>query len=359
MMIFLKGLGFGSFARQTVYTLEKYRNLRDLNLIKRAMSDKKRPVVYVTRIVPQKGVDLLSEKCEVRQWKSSDPVPREEFLKQVAGVDAFFCLLTEKIDAEVLDAAGPNLKAIGSMAVGFDHVDLAECKKRNIPVGFTPNVLTDATAELTVSILLAASRRIVEGAHEVKSGGWGTWDPCWLLGQGLHNSTVGLIGTGRIGQAVMNRLVPFRPRRFLFSDKYESDACLTIGEYVEMDTLLTEADFVISCTNLTPETTRMFNKNTFAKMKSNAILVNSSRGPVVDMMDLYEALKSGQIRAAALDVTVPEPLPPSHPLLTLKNLVVVPHIGSATEEARTDMATLTARNILAVLEGKEMPAQLT
>jgi glyoxylate/hydroxypyruvate reductase len=160
------------------------------------------------------------------------------------------------------------------------------------------------------------------------------------------------------GQAVMNRLIPFRPERFIFSDQYPNDTCSKVGSYVDTDTLLNEADFVISCVNLTPETTGMFNKETFAKMKSNAILVNSSRGPVVDMMDLYEALKSGKIRAAGLDVTVPEPLPPSHPLLTLKNCVIVPHIGSATEEARSDMATLTARNILAVLEGKEMPAQL-
>ncbi|XP_078659447.1 glyoxylate reductase/hydroxypyruvate reductase-like [Branchiostoma floridae x Branchiostoma belcheri] len=329
-------------------------------ILVRSMSTSGRPNVYVTRKIPQKALDLLQGECNVSQWAADDPVPRVELLKGVKGVDGLYCLLTDKIDAEVLDAAGPGLKVVSTMSVGYDHVSLPELRKRKLPLGYTPDVLTDATAELTVALLLTTSRRLVEGVHEVKSGGWGTWIPLWMCGSGLSGSTVGIVGLGRIGAAVAERLKPFGVSRFLYHGRNpKPEAAGRVGaEHVGLDELLSESDFVIATCALTPETKEMFNKTVFSKMKSSAIFINTSRGGVVHQEDLYEALKSGTIKAAGLDVTTPEPLPTDHPLLTLDNCVVLPHIGSATVETRTEMAVLAARNLLAGLKGEKMPAQV-
>ncbi|CAH1776437.1 unnamed protein product, partial [Owenia fusiformis] len=327
--------------------------------IHHAMSSEAKPKIFITRRVPQKGVDLLKEKFDIFQWNRDDPIPREELLKQVAGKDALFCLLTEKIDDELLEIAGPQLKVVGTMSVGYDHVDIEACKKRNIPVGFTPNVLTDSVAELTVALLLATSRRLVEGVDAVKTGKWGTWGPMWLLGKDLKGSTVGICGFGRIGYAVAERLKPFKIGKLLYSDQVELPYAKDVGaEFASQEQLLKESDFVIACVALTPETKGMFNKDLFKTMKNNAVFVNTSRGGVVNHDDLYDALKSGEIWGAGLDVTVPEPLPTDSPLLSLNNCVVLPHIASATEDTRSDMSELTARNILAAMNGESMPAQV-
>ncbi|KAK6173153.1 hypothetical protein SNE40_016662 [Patella caerulea] len=318
-----------------------------------------KPSVYVTRRVPLPGKEILATECNVTQWDQDDPVPRDELLRQVKGKDGIFCLLTEKIDEELILAAGPQLKVVGTMSVGYDHVDLAACKKHNIKVGFTPGVLTNAVAELTVALLLTTSRRLKEAMAEVVNGGWGTWKPLWLCGQGLDGATVGIVGLGRIGLTVGKCLKPFAVQKFLYSDAFENPGAAEIdAQRVPLDELLANSDFVLACCALTPETREMFNKDVFKKMKKNAIFINTSRGGVVQQDDLYDALKSGEIGAAGLDVTVPEPLPTNSPLLTLNNCVILPHIASATDKSRSSMSELTARNILAALNGEKMPTQV-
>ncbi|XP_067839452.1 glyoxylate reductase/hydroxypyruvate reductase-like [Heptranchias perlo] len=319
--------------------------------------------VYVSRRIPQEGVQLLRDSgiCDIKQWDFDDPVPRSDLLKEVAGIHGLYCLLTEKIDKELLEAAGPNLKVISTMSVGFDHLSLEEIKKRGIRVGYTPDVLTNATAELTVALLLATTRRLMEAVAEAKNGGWGTWKPLWLCGYGLNDSTVGIVGLGRIGLAVAQRLKPFGVKKFLYTDfepKPEVAAQIQ-AEYVPLDKLAEQSDFVTVHCALTPETNGLCNKELFSKMKKTAVFINTSRGAVVNQDDLHQALTTGQIAAAGLDVTVPEPLPTDHPLLSLKNCVILPHIASATIATRTAMALLTANNLLAGLKDEPMPKELT
>uniref|UniRef100_UPI00398F2924 glyoxylate reductase/hydroxypyruvate reductase-like isoform X2 n=1 Tax=Pristiophorus japonicus TaxID=55135 RepID=UPI00398F2924 len=299
--------------------------------------------------------------CDVEHWDSDDPVPRSTLLKGVAGAHGLYCLLTEKIDKELLDAAGPNLKVISTMSVGFDHLSLEEIKKRGIRVGYTPDVLTNATAELTVALLLATARRLMEAVAEAKNGGWGTWKPLWLCGYGLSDSTVGILGLGRIGLAVAQRLKPFGVKKFLYTDfepKPEIAAQIQ-AEYVPLDKLAEQSDFVTVHCALTPETNGLCNKHLFSKMKSTAVFINTSRGAVVNQDNLYQALTTGQIAAAGLDVTVPEPLPTDHPLFALKNCVILPHVASATIATRTAMAQLTVNNLIAGLKDEPMPKELT
>uniref|UniRef100_A0A3Q3LJE6 Glyoxylate reductase/hydroxypyruvate reductase n=1 Tax=Mastacembelus armatus TaxID=205130 RepID=A0A3Q3LJE6_9TELE len=318
--------------------------------------------VFVTRRISPEAMKILTTAgvCEVSLWDSEEPAPRSELLKGVQGAHGILCMLSDEIDAEVLDAAGPNLKVISTLSVGYDHLALDEVKKRGIRVGYTPDVLTDATAELTVALLLATARRIPEGLEEVKNGGWSSWKPFWLCGNGLSGSTVGIIGLGRIGMAISRRLMPFGVKRLLYSGRTAKPHATEVnGEFVPLDTLITESDFIVVSCSLTPETQGLCDKAFFSKMKNTAVFVNSSRGAVVNQEDLYEALSSGQIAAAGLDVTTPEPLPTNHPLLTLKNCVVLPHIGSATYSTRRTMLALAVRNLLGGVQGTEMPIILT
>ncbi|XP_026880407.2 glyoxylate reductase/hydroxypyruvate reductase b [Electrophorus electricus] len=320
------------------------------------------PRVYVTRKVPPDGLQILrkSGQVQLELWDSDDPVPRRELLKKVKGCDGLLCVLTEKIDAEVLDAAGPTLKVLSTMSVGFDHLSLDELKKRRIRVGYTPEVLTDAVAELTVALLLATSRRLIEAAHEAKTGGWGTWRTQWLCGYELANSTVGILGLGRIGVAIAERLKPFKVKRFIYTDVEPRPelAEMIQAEYVSMDDLARQSDFLAACCALTPETQSICNKNLFSNMKKTSIFINTSRGGVVNQEDLYEALATGEIAGAGLDVTTPEPLPTNHPLFTLKNCVILPHIASASYTTRNAMSALAANNLLAGLRGDRMLKEL-
>ncbi|XP_006630094.2 glyoxylate reductase/hydroxypyruvate reductase-like [Lepisosteus oculatus] len=317
--------------------------------------------VFVTRRIPQEGLKVLSQSgiCHVQLWDSDEPVPQAELLKGVSGARGLLCLLSDNIDQEVLDAAGPDLKVISTLSVGFDHLAIEDIRNRGIRVGYTPDVLTDATAELTVALLLATARRIPEAVAEVKNGGWSTWKPLWMCGYGLSGSTVGVIGLGRIGLAIAKRLKPFGVKRLLYWGRTpKPEASEVEGEFVPLDALLGESDFVVVSCALTPETQQLCSKDFFGKMKKTAVFVNSSRGAVVNQEDLYEALSSGQIAAAGLDVTTPEPLPPDHPLLKLKNCVILPHIGSATYSTRGIMSVLAANNLLAGLMGGKMPSEL-
>ncbi|XP_037530924.1 glyoxylate reductase/hydroxypyruvate reductase b [Nematolebias whitei] len=329
--------------------------------VQREMSTLQR--VYVTRQIPPEGLKILreSEQVQFELWNSDDvPVPRKELLEKVKGVDGLLCVLTEKIDAELLDAAGPNLKVVSTMSVGYDHLFLQELKKRGIRVGYTPDVLTDAVAELTVALLLATSRRLVEATHEAKIGGWGTWRTLWLCGYELANSTVGILGLGRIGVAIAERLAPFKVKKFIYTDVAPRPELANAinAEYVSMDELAKQSDFLAVCCALTPETREICNENLFSKMKKTSIFVNTSRGGVVNQEDLYQALSTGQIAGAGLDVTVPEPLPTNHPLFTLNNCVILPHIASASYTTRDAMSALAANNLLLGLRGQPMITEL-
>jgi glyoxylate/hydroxypyruvate reductase len=314
--------------------------------------------MYVTRNIPEPGLTILRDtgRFEITQWASDAAVPQDELIKNVQGIDVLFCLLTDRISKEVLDAAGPSLKVICTMSVGFEHIDLEECKKRNIAVANTPVVSTESIADFALTLLLSVSRRIPEAIRAVKQGEWGTWVPMWLCGPEVADSTVGIIGLGRIGFSVAKRVRGFGVKRLLYQDVVELPHAKEVdAEFASMDTLLKESDFVIACCNLTESTRHLFRKETFDKMKNTAVVVNISRGGVVNQADLYNALKSGQLRAAAIDVTDPEPMSTSDPLLTLDNCIVTPHIASATNEARYKMSEMTAKNILAFLDGQKAP----
>ncbi|XP_054725325.1 glyoxylate reductase/hydroxypyruvate reductase [Anastrepha obliqua] len=321
-----------------------------------------RKSVYVTRPdVAPVGLELLKAECNVSNWSQPLPVPRQELLRQVVGKDAIYCALTDKIDAEVIESAGPQLKCIATISVGYEHIDLGECKKRGIRVGYTPDVLTDATAELTVALLLATSRRLFEANKEVYNGGWKSWAPNWMCGQGLKGARVGLYGFGRIGQEIAARLVPFKPSLLTYTTRTErvAEAAKVNAQRVSFDEMLCESDFIVVCCAFTPETKEIFNAAAFGKMKPNAIFINTARGGVVDQLALYAALKERRILAAGLDVTTPEPLPLDDPLLKLENVVILPHIGSADVNTRMEMSRITALNILAGLKSEKMVAEVS
>lgn len=288
------------------------------------------------------------------------PFSRDVLLTQIKDQNAVYCTYRDCIDAEIIERAGPQLKCICTASVGYDHIDVEECKKRGIRVGYTPDVATDATAELTLALLLATSRRLLEANKQVHNGGWNSWSFNWMCGQGLKGTCVGIFGFGRIGQEVAARVKPFKPKLLTYNSRTQRPKEATkIGvNFVSFDELLSQSDFIIVCCSLTPETKEIFNIKTFAKMKSNAIFINTARGGVVNQNDLYKALKDGHIRAAGLDVTTPEPLPLDNPLLKLNNVVILPHIGSSIIETRKKVSNITVENILAGLAGTEMIAEV-
>ena len=311
------------------------------------------PKFLITRLIPDLGLNLLKEHFPDLIVSPPDLSPtREQLLHSVRGMDGLLCLLTERIDAEVMDAAGPQLKVISSMSVGVDHIDLAEAAKRGIPVGNTPGVLTDATADQAFALLLAAARRITEAERYVRAGKWATWSPSLLLGADLVGATLGIVGFGRIGQAVAKRAQGF-DMRVLYHSPNAKPACG--AQPVDLDTLLRESDFVSLHVPLNAGTHHLVNAEFLSKMKSNAILVNTTRGGVVDQVALYDALKSNHIFAAALDVTDPEPLPMNSPLLELENCLIVPHLGSASKWTRGQMSLLAAQNLIAGLNDERLP----
>jgi D-3-phosphoglycerate dehydrogenase len=310
--------------------------------------------VYVTRRVPEAGIDMLRQECQVEVWGGELPVPRDVLREKVADIEGLYCLLTDRVDQDLLDAAS-SLRAVSNMAVGYDNVDVDACTARGIPVGNTPGVLTDTTADLAFALLMAAARCIVEGADYVRAGRWKTWGPMLLMGQDVYGATLGVVGMGRIGRAVARRALGF-DMRILYYDPYTPERALEFdATRVDMDTLLTESDFVTLHVPLTEATHHLIGQEELQKMKPTARLINASRGGVVDHHALHAALQEGQIAYAALDVTEPEPIPADHPLLDLPNCIVVPHIGSASVATRTKMATMAAENLLAGLRGEPMP----
>jgi glyoxylate reductase len=301
--------------------------------------------VFVTRRLPGTALKRLAAEHEVDVWPERMPPAPDVLRERAAPVNGLLALLTDRIDAALIESC-PQLRVISNYAVGSDNVDLDAAAARAIPVGITPDVLTEATADLAFAGLLAAARRLPEALAAVREGRWQTWEPDWLLGHDVHGATLGVVGYGRIGQAVARRAEGFSMR-------------ILATPRVPLDELLAESDAVTLHVPLTSETRHLIDADALSRMKPTAILVNTARGGVVDQEALARALHRGEIAGAALDVTDPEPLPPEHALLDAPNLLVLPHIGSATHTARERMADLAVDNLLAGLAGKPLPHAAT
>lgn len=296
----------------------------------------------------------LAERCSLRIWDPSLPNAEQTLHQWLADAEGLVAKGNLKIDEELLRHA-PNLRVISQPAVGYDNVDIDACTRRGIPYGNTPGVLVNTTAELTFALMICAARRIHEGWQFVKDGRWQNGES-FPYGLDLYGKTLGVVGMGQIGTAVAKRAQAFG-MRVIYHNRHQRPDDAELGfQYAAMETLLNDADYVVVLTPLTSQSNKLFGKKEFAAMKPSAYFINVSRGPVVDTMALYEALKTGQIAYAALDVTEPEPLPADHPLLQLNNIVITPHIGSATLQTRVAMAMLAADNLLAGLERKPLPA---
>lgn len=316
-----------------------------------------KPKVYVTRMIAQEALDMITRVAEMKVWPGELPPPHEVILEEAREVDGLLTLLTDKIDASVMQAA-PKLKVISNMAAGYDNIDVTEATKRGIVVGNTPEVLTETVADFAFALLMAAARRVVEADAFTRKGQWKTWGPMVLLGQDIHHATLGIIGMGRIGAEVAKRAKGFSMKVLYYDElrrSEEEEKQLGVEYVPELSTLLSQSDFISLHVSLTPKTRHLLGAAQFALMKPTAILINNSRGPVIDQKALYEALKSRQILAAALDVTEVEPIPLEDPLLTLDNVIIAPHIASASVVTRTNIATLSADNLIAGLRGQVPP----
>ncbi len=312
--------------------------------------------IFITRAIPKKGLDLVRQFADADVWPDDLPPPYETLLQKVKGVDGLLCLLTDRIDSQLMDAAGGSLKAISQMAVGCDNIDLAAATARRIPVGHTPGVLTETTADFAWALLMAAARRVVEGNNYARAGKWKTWGPTLLTGPEVNGATLGIVGFGRIGQAVAKRAAGFGMRVLYHSRARRPDLEKSLNvECADFESLLRESDFITIHTPLDDSTHHLFGGSQFAKMKPTAIVINTARGPIIDPAALRRALTRGAIAAAALDVTEPEPIPPDDPLLELDNLIITPHIASASIQTRDKMAAMAAANLIAGLKGERLP----
>lgn len=312
-----------------------------------------KPKVFITRKLPEPGLTRLQNEVDAEIWPDELPPDDETLLEKVAGVDGLLCLLTDLVDGAVMDAAGPQLKVISNCAVGVDNIDLQAATRHGIPVGNTPGILTETTADFAFALLMAAARNMVQADSYVRAGKWKTWGLTLLLGQDIYGATLGIIGFGRIGQAVARRASGFGMRILIYDPSYQVDDDSV--ETVDLPILLTESDFISLHTPLTEQTHHLIGAAEFTRMKPNAILINTARGPVIDPDALYEALSEKQIAGAALDVTEPEPLPTDHRLLSLDNLIIAPHIASASRATRGKMADMAVDNLLAGLQGERLP----
>jgi glyoxylate reductase len=308
--------------------------------------------VFITRQVLPEGYAELQQVAEVRVWEEDGVCPREVILEEAQRCDALLTMVTDKVDEAVLN--NPNLKVISNYAVGYDNINVAYATQKRIPIGNTPNAVTESTADLTLALLLGAARRMGEAERYVHNGSWVSWHPQLLLGVSVWGATLGILGLGRIGMAIARRAKGFN-MRILYSGNPKPEAEEVGAIHVSMEELLQQSDFVSISTPLNPKTYHLISAPELALMKPTAILVNTSRGGVVDPAALYDALKDGTIAYATLDVTEPEPISMDSPLLTLENCLIVPHIGSATLSARIDMGQTASRNIIAGLRGQRLP----
>ncbi|MFG6497177.1 D-glycerate dehydrogenase [Fictibacillus sp. UD] len=313
-----------------------------------------KPYVFITRKLPDETLVELNQIAEVNMWPyEEEAVPRDVLLAEASKADGLLTMLSDNIDAELLQQAS-SLKVVGNLAVGYDNIDIKLASNLGIKVCNTPDVLTDSTADLAFSLILATARRIVESANYVKEGKWNSWGPLLLAGADVHHKTIGIVGMGRIGEAVARRAKGF-DMKILYHNrnrKHEAEVSLD-AEYKDFHELLKQSDFVVSLAPLTAETKGMFNREAFQSMKESAIFINAGRGASVDEDALVEALENKRIAGAGLDVFEKEPIDPKHPLLSMKQVVALPHIGSASVETRMKMAALACRNIANILNGKE------
>lgn len=318
-----------------------------------------KPKVLVTRIIPEAGLKMVTDACDAEVWPEELPPSRSVLLEKVRGVVGILPLITDKIDGEVMDSAGDQLTIISNYAVGFDNIDVQEATHRGIFVGNTPGILTETTADLAFTLLLAVSRRIGEGIDYIRDNKWKTFKPMELLGRDVHNATLGIIGMGRIGIEVARRAKGFNMDIIYYDYRGRTEIGETVGAKMcsTIDALFEQADFISLHVPLTTETNHLIGISALSKMKDTSILINTSRGPVVDSDALYEALKSRKIAYAALDVTDPEPIPSNHKLMALSNCLIVPHVGTATIETRSRMAVMAAENLLTGIRG-EAPKHL-
>lgn len=316
-----------------------------------------KPRVFVTRRIPELGLNEIAAVCDMDLWPEQLPPAYDMIRAKIKDCDGLVSLLTDKIDGPLLDAA-PKLKVVSNFAVGFNNIDVPAATERGIAVGNTPGVLTDATADMAMVLLLTAARRLIEGVDDAKAGRWKTWEPVGWLGQDLAGRTLGIVGMGRIGCAVAKRCRFGWDMKVLYADVHRNEpAEADLGaKKVELETLLGQSDFVSVHTDLNAQTKGMFNATLFRQMKKTAVFINTARGPLVDQSALAEALRSGTIFAAGLDVTDPEPLPTDHELYKLPNCVIAPHIASATVQTRNEMARICAENLIAGVTGGKLTA---
>ena len=310
--------------------------------------------VFVTRQLPPAALERLAAFCDLEVWEEFMPPAYEIIRDKVGALSGLLSLLTDRIDAELMEA-GKGLKVISNMAVGYDNIDVAAASARGIPVGHTPGVLTETTADFAFALLMAAARRIPEAKQYIHAGKWRTWHPTVLSGQDIYGATLGIVGFGRIGQALARRAAGFNMRVLVDTLEPEDEVRAAGGEKVNLEELLRESDFVSLHVPLTDDTYHLIGKQELAAMKASAVLINTARGAAVDLAALYEALRDGEILAAGLDVTEPEPISLEDPLLTLDNCLVVPHIASASVATRGKMAQMAVDNVIAGLRGEPLP----
>jgi glyoxylate reductase len=321
--------------------------------------DQTHPPVLVARRLPQAALDRIQARCDLTLYDGDGAMPRDRLLAEVTGKAGVITLLTDRVDDEFLDAAGPALRIVANYAVGFDNIDVAACTRRGVLASNTPEVLTETTADTAFVLMMAAARRVAEGDRFLRSAVPWVWGPLMMLGQDVHHKTLGIVGFGRIGQALARRARGFA-MRVLYHDTFRppADVVRELGaEHRDLADLLRESDFVSLHTNLTPQTRHLIDAERLALMKPTAVLVNTSRGPVVDEAALAQALRDGQIFAAGIDVFEREP--EVHPdLLACPNAVLIPHLGSATVQTRLAMANLAADNLLAAVSDGRPPTLL-
>jgi glyoxylate reductase len=316
--------------------------------------------VFVCRRIPQLALKRLETEVELTVWPDELPPSRSELLKHVQGCDGILSLLSDRMDAEVFEQAGSQLRVVSNYAVGFNNIDVREAHRRGIKVGNTPGVLTEATADIAAGLILATARRFSESLEQVKRLEWKTWDPLGLLGLDLRGATLGIVGMGRIGMALAKRMHYGWDMNVIYtarSDKPDAETLLN-AKRVDLETLLRRADIVSLHADYNPSTHHLINSTTLGLMKSTAILINTARGGLIDQDALYHAMKHGTIWGAGLDVTDPEPLPADSPLRELERCVILPHIGSATVETRQAMADIAVNNLLAGLHGRPLPHEV-
>ena len=312
--------------------------------------------VYITSLFPDVVAEMLDPIALIKQWKEESVLSYETLKHEIGDIEGLLCLRVDKIDAGIIKSA-PQLKVISNFAVGYDNIDISEATRRGIPVGYTPGVLSETTADLAFALLMAAARRVAEADRYVRNGRWTVArQPFLMYGQDIHHATLGIVGMGQIGAEVARRGKGFQ-MRILYNNRHRrEDLEKELGaEYVSLPVLLSSSDFVSLHTPLNESTHRLIGRNELALMKPTAILINTARGQIIDQQALYEALKSGKIRGAGLDVIEIEPIPPDDPILKLDNVVFSPHVGSATKATRDRMAKLAAENLIAGLAGQRLP----